>query len=146
MHIKKLLLATAIMISVTSNAQKSLIKNLDAINPDAIKGSMSFLADDLLEGRLPGTRGFAVASKYVETQFMSLGLVPAFGGSYTQKVPLRKGVVNENESSLVLISNGKEETLTYGKHFLVSPYFFKNGFSCRGSANICGLWHSCPGI
>ncbi len=130
MTTRSFLLFAALTASAFSHAQdKQLKKNLDAVNPDAIKASMSFLADDLLEGRQPGTRGFAVASKYVETQFMSMGLVPGNNGSYVQQVPLRKGQVIENESSLTLVNNGKEEVLTYGKHFLVSPNFFNTNSS-----------------
>ena len=99
-------------------------KALQAINPDAIKATMTYLSDDLLEGRQPGTRGFALASKYIETQFMALGLKPAINGnSYLQKVPLRKGVVREKESTLSLFVNGKEEVLDYNKHFIFSPNF-----------------------
>ena len=96
-------------------------KALQAINPDAIKATMTYLSDDLLEGRQPGTRGFALASKYIETQFMALGLKPVINGnSYLQKVPLRKGIVREKESILSLFVNGKEEVLDYNKHFIFS--------------------------
>jgi Peptidase family M28/PA domain len=107
-----------------SFAQTEAIKSMNVINPDAIKATMTYLSDDLMEGRQPGTKGFALASKYVESRFMALGLKPAIEGkSYIQKVPLRKGIVNENESSLSLVNNGKEENLVYGKHFLLSPNF-----------------------
>jgi len=96
---------------------------LQAINPDAIKATMTYLSDDLLEGRQPGTKGFALASKYVETQFMALGLKPAINGSYLQKVPLRKGIVKEKNSSFSLLINGKEEVLDYNKHVIFSPNF-----------------------
>ena len=96
---------------------------LQAINPDAIKATMTYLSDDLLEGRQPGTKGFALASKYVETQFMALGLKPAINGNYLQKVPLRKGIVKEKSSSFSLLINGKEEVLDYNKHVIFSPNF-----------------------
>ena len=48
-------------------------KALQAVNPDEIESTMNFLASDLLEGRQPGTRGFAIASQYVQTQFKFLG-------------------------------------------------------------------------
>lgn len=96
---------------------------LQAINPDAIKATMTYLSDDLLEGRQPGTKGFALASKYVETQFMALGLKPVINGNYLQKVPLRKGIVKEKNSSFSLLINGKEEVLDYNKHVIFSPNF-----------------------
>lgn len=97
---------------------------LNKVSPDAIKGYMSFLADDLLEGRKPGTRGFLLGSKYMETQFMALRLKPGAGdSSYIQQVPLQKGWVDESESSFTIINNQKEEKLEYGKEFVLSPYF-----------------------
>ena len=59
---------------------------LEEVNPDYIKASMKFLADDLLEGRQPGTRGFEIASRYVESEFVSLGLTPKGNSGYVQKV------------------------------------------------------------
>ena len=98
-------------------------KVFDAVNPQAIRSTMSFLADDLLQGRQPGTRGFAIASRYIETQFMSMGLLPGVGDStYRQLVPLRKGVTVESGSSLSL--DGAGGTLAYGTDFIISPNLF----------------------
>ncbi len=36
---------------------------------DAFRAHVTFLADDLLEGREAGTRGYDIASRYVATQF-----------------------------------------------------------------------------
>ena len=55
--------------------------------PEALKAHVEFLADDLLEGRKPGTRGFDVAARYVASQFQAIGLERANGGWY-QAVPL----------------------------------------------------------
>ena len=126
---KKLVIPIALIIvfKITTSFCQSdpdLDNTLRSVSPDAIKASMTFLADDLLEGRQPGTRGFAIASKYIETQFISLGLQPAGNQkSYIQKVPFRKGVVDEGGSSFVLTINGKKETLTWGQEFILGPYF-----------------------
>ena len=124
---KALLLSLTVPLFLfnTLSAQNlDAVKNiLENVSPNAIKAHMSFLADDLLEGRQPGTRGFALGSKYIETQFMGLGLLPGNGPSYIQQVPLQKGVVNENGSSLVIKNGDKEEKLVYGSDFVMSPYF-----------------------
>ncbi len=50
---------------------------LDAqITEASIRGPLSFLADDLLEGRGPGTRGDALTRLYIRTQLASYGLLP----------------------------------------------------------------------
>jgi Zn-dependent M28 family amino/carboxypeptidase len=64
----------------------------EAENPiDArqIEADIRFLADDLLEGRSIGSRGLALAARYHETVFRSLGLEPLFDGSYRQPFELR---------------------------------------------------------
>jgi len=107
-----------------SRPDAQLDSAINNVSPNAIKASMTFLADDLAEGRGAGTRGFAIASKYVESQFIAMGLQPGIDGkSYVQPVPFRKGVVDEKGSSVILITNGKKETLVVGKDFLLSPYY-----------------------
>jgi Zn-dependent M28 family amino/carboxypeptidase len=62
---------------------------LPAINVAAIDAHLRYLADDLLEGRAPGTRGGELAVKYIAAQFQALGLEPAAAdGSYFQPVAL----------------------------------------------------------
>ncbi|MFD2572091.1 M28 family metallopeptidase [Spirosoma soli] len=93
-----------------------------AVRPDAIRAHMRFLADDALEGRKPGTRGFALAANYVQTQLEALGMKPAGdNGTYRQAVPLRRWQVREGTSTLTLTRNGKEQPLAYGRNFILSP-------------------------
>ena len=95
---------------------------LQSIKPESIKANMSYLADDQLEGRQPGTKGFAMASEYVEAQFKSLGLKPGGNSNqYTQRVPLKKGIVNQKESKLIIQSDQPKEW-SYGNEFIFSPY------------------------
>jgi Zn-dependent M28 family amino/carboxypeptidase len=55
----------------------------------ALRAHTRFLASDLLEGRLPGTRGDKLAQAYVAARFEALGLEPAApGGGWFQEVPL----------------------------------------------------------
>ncbi len=61
-----------------------------AIEPQAISALVRFLSDDLLEGRLPGTRGHALAERFVAAQMAAVGLEPAGeGGTFFQPVPMR---------------------------------------------------------
>lgn len=57
------------------------------ITPEAVRAHVAFLADDLLEGRKTGTRGYDLAARYVATRFEALGLKPANGQSWYQQVP-----------------------------------------------------------
>ena len=64
---------------------------------------MEFLADDLLEGRGTGTRGFQLAANYIRAQFEQMGLKPGgVSGSYFQNVRFRKSELLRDQCSLSL--------------------------------------------
>ncbi len=74
-----------------------------------LRGCVRFLADDLLEGRAPGTRGDRLAQLYLATEFEKLGLRPAFGpGRWYQPVPLI-GMTTECPDRLVFRSAAGQE-------------------------------------
>jgi hypothetical protein len=99
-------------------------KVAQSVQPKNIEAHMRYLADDKLEGRKPGTRGYAMAADYVQQQLEKLGYKPAGErGTYRQAVPLRRGQVREAASSMALIRNGQKQPLTYGKNFILSPNF-----------------------
>ena len=55
-----------------------------AINEQSLKGPIAFLANDLLEGRGPATRGDEITQLYLATTLQYLGFEPGFGKSYVQ--------------------------------------------------------------
>ena len=62
---------------------------LPAVSTAAMDAHLKYLADDLLEGRAPATRGGELATKYIAAQFEALGLEPAGAdGSFYQPVAL----------------------------------------------------------
>ena len=68
---------------------------LDEIRGDQIAAHVQFLADDLLEGRAPSTRGGELAAKYLAAQLALLGLEPAGdNGTWFQNVAIVESVVN----------------------------------------------------
>ena len=95
---------------------------MQTIHADAIRGDMAFLSDDLLEGRGTATRGHQLAAQFMATQFESIGLSPAGDNStYFQNVPLRSVRIDEANSTLTLIHDGKPEALVIRKDFLPFP-------------------------
>ncbi|QIK78983.1 M20/M25/M40 family metallo-hydrolase [Sphingomonas piscis] len=56
-------------------------------SPERIKADVAFLADDLLEGRNAGERGYDIAAHYVAAEYQKMGLKPGAGSSYFQTVP-----------------------------------------------------------
>jgi hypothetical protein len=47
---------------------------LQRITAKGLRAHMAFLADDLLEGRGTGTRGYQLAADYVRAQFEEMGV------------------------------------------------------------------------
>ena len=76
---RSLICALTLLSTITASGQ--------TIRPEALRGTMRFLASDLLEGRGTGSRGYQLAAEYVATQFESLGLTAGANGSYFQAVP-----------------------------------------------------------
>jgi len=141
------LLALTSLLSCQGQEDKAADDALRSVHPEAIKATMSFLADDLLQGRQPGTGGFALASRYVQTEFMKLGLKPAMpDGSYAQRLTLKKAIVDESGCGLTLIDQGKEDVLTYGKEFIVSPYFSNERSEVTGELVFIGYGIHAPEI
>ncbi len=69
---------------------------LTAIDSVGLRARTAFLADDLLEGRAPGTRGGAIAAAYLASEFGSLGLEGPVDGGHLQTVPIL-GVTSDPE-------------------------------------------------
>src|SRR5581483_461954 len=93
---------------------------LDRITPQGIRSHMEFLADDLLEGRGAGTRGYLLAANYIRAQFEEMGLAPAGNsGSYFQSVHLREvRPVPERDSLLIKRGDGQEK-LVFEKDYVM---------------------------
>jgi Peptidase family M28 len=75
---------------------------------------IQFLADDKLQGRNIGTEEFRQAVDYVAGQFQHLGLKPAGTLGYLQPIRFESRQLVQDQSSLTLIREGKEEPLALG--------------------------------
>jgi hypothetical protein len=83
-----------------------------------MKGHVAFLADDLLEGRNAGTRGYDIAARYVATQFEALGLKPAGAdGGWYQNVPFRQNRFGEANARLAIAGT----TFENGRDIIIAP-------------------------
>lgn len=90
----------------------------DARSAERIKAHVTFLADDLLQGREAGSPGFDIAAAYVASQLAQLGVKPgAVGGSYFQPVPMM-GFRAADQGKLVLTHDGKATALVFGEDYV----------------------------
>ena len=86
---------------------------VDLIKEETLRGYIRFLADDLLEGRGPGSRGDELTQLYLATQFQAFGYEPMLpDGKWTQPVPL-VGVTTSAPPSVDFRSGDKVLTLKH---------------------------------
>jgi Zn-dependent M28 family amino/carboxypeptidase len=78
-----------------------------------LRAHLAFLADDLLEGRGTGQRGGELTVRYLETQAAAIGLQPAAGKSYRQRVDL-VGQKTQPGSHLAFEAGGKTIEAAFG--------------------------------
>ena len=84
---------------------------LDRVSADSLRGHLSFIASDLLEGRNTPSRGLDIAAEYIAAQFRRAGLEPAGdekGESYFQTSEWSVGPVNNNFVELS-VDDGKQK-------------------------------------
>lgn len=88
-----------------------------AVSGRVMQAHLEFLADDLLEGRAPGTRGGDIAALYIAKQFMRLGLEPAGdSGSYYHRVPI---ISLDPTPALTIARDGTPRTLAHRDDFVL---------------------------
>ena len=89
-----------------------------SIQPGALAGHIKFLADDLLEGRDTGSRGFSIAARYVAAEMLAMGLKPAGeDGTYFQKVTFVGAKAPEQATLEILGGKPSPLKLVAGKDF-----------------------------
>ena len=77
-------LCTAVTVTSIARAEPQF-------SAERFKAHVTFLADDLLEGREAGTRGHEIAARYVATELALMGVKPSgANGTYFGPVPLMR--------------------------------------------------------
>lgn len=108
-----------LLFANTSIAQSIPLNNhvkeaLEKVTPDQIKADITYLADDKLKGRLPGTEGYQMAVDYVVKRLKSLNVQPAGeNGTWLQTVNFRKSFVQRADLSF--------QQVTPADNFIVYP-------------------------
>ncbi len=77
------------------------------ISADSLRGNLSFIASDLLEGRATPSRGLDLAAEYIAAQFRRAGLEPAGDDGYFQTATLHVREQNPTEFEMTVTAGGK---------------------------------------
>src|SRR5437868_802512 len=81
---------------------------------DRFKAHVTFLADDLLEGREAGTRGHEIAARYVASELALLGIKPAGDrNGYLLQVDLLESALSGPAPTLTLTTPKGRRTLKH---------------------------------
>lgn len=75
---------SALLAGATVGQPPDVRAVLDHISSQSMRGHVSFLASDLLEGRATPSRGLEVAAEYIAAEFRRAGLEPAGDDGYFQ--------------------------------------------------------------
>ena len=93
----------------------TLARTAVASDGDSWWSKVAVLADDNMEGRLTGREGYRRAAQYVASEFEHAGLKPAGTKGYFQSMKFRVRQINEEQSRLELIRDGKSEPVVLGE-------------------------------
>jgi len=103
------LAATTLASGLLASSSHGRGAEADAREGDRVRAHVEFLADDLLEGREAGTRGFDVASRYAASILEVNRLEPAGDqGTFFQAVPLVESTLTQG--SVTLVRDGSPST------------------------------------
>lgn len=101
---------------------KPVQKALSTVSAQAYKAHVQYLADDKLQGRLPGTPGYQMAVDYVIAKLKKAGVEPAGeNDGYTQKVQLRRAFTDAGATMQLQSATGQVVDLVEGQDFSLYP-------------------------
>lgn len=121
-------------------AQKKTV-NTPLITADEILGHTKILAADNLKGRLTGTKECDKAAAYIESEFKSYGLKPAFGKSFYQDFPFVFDVEMTKNNSITFTTS-KKVKLKAKSEFITAP--FSGNVKTEGELVFVGYGISAP--
>ena len=115
-----------------------------AIAPSRLEGHVRALADDKLEGRGTGTRGYDMAAQYVAEQMQSIGLSPGGQGGYLQPVPFLRAELKASQCSFALVKAGETVPLEVGRDVILSPDYLRPKWTTEAPLVFVGYGVSAP--
>jgi hypothetical protein len=134
----KSLAAAVSMMALTGAAPSP--QRAPEFSPDRVKAHVTFLSDDLLEGRDSGEPGYDIAALYVATRFAALGLEPAANGSWYQQVPFQESSL---QGTPALTIGGT--SFANGENVLIGPSATEAAQSISAPVVFAGYGLDAPG-
>jgi len=117
-------LAAAILLALlATGADQPLTPDqrvvMNHISADSLRGNLSFLASDLLEGRATPSRGLDLAAEYLAAQFRRAGLEPAGDDGYFQTATVTVREPNREGFSMTITAGGRTMNISADETYLI---------------------------
>src|SRR5271170_3077060 len=109
------LLALLLSADVTPQMQSAM----DHISAQSLRGHLSFIASDLLEGRATPSRGLDLAAEYIGSQFRRAGLDPVGDDGYFQTATLIQREPNWEGFEMTVTAGAKTIRIDKTEAFLL---------------------------
>ena len=118
---------------------------MPVLDSAAIRAHAEFLANDLLEGRATGSRGYELAAAYVAAQFRQYGLTSLLdGGGYLQSAPLVEATVVLPGSVMSFKRDNATVNFEFSKDYLPGANFFNANVSLTAPLAFVGYGIDAP--
>jgi len=92
---------------------------LDHISADSLRGHLSFIASDALEGRATPSRGLDLAAEYIAAQYRRAGLEPAGDDGYFQTATIIAREPNRDGFAMTVTAGGRTMTIAANEAYIV---------------------------
>lgn len=108
-------------ITAQERISKDVASAMELASADILKANITYLADDKLLGRMPGTPGYQMAVDYVIDELKKNDVKPAGEkGTWLQTILMRKAAVTANYTASLTV-DGTETNLVAGKDITLTP-------------------------
>lgn len=115
----RLAVAAIALCALSACAQDPAPIPVDEAAASRIEADVRYLADDRLEGREAGTRGYDLAAEYVARRYQQIGLEPGGDdGTWFQQVPLLKATRLQEGARLEIERDGATTVLDFRQQYL----------------------------
>ena len=125
-------------ITACSQTESQVSQATPEVEKSRIKAHLEFLADDYLEGRDTGSRGYEIAANYVVAEFKKLGLKPAGEEGYLQRVPFRRAYLNQQTTKAIIYSGEQTIELNYPQDYIANTVMNATEASVKADAVFVG--------
>lgn len=122
----------------------SFARNVAETAETRIEADIAFLADDARLGREAGSKGYDAAARFAVTRMKAIGLTPADGKNWRQKVRLRAAVRDAAAAKFVLRDGETQSELVHLEDYIIGQNFEPGTFDATAPVVYVGYGVTAP--